>query len=41
MRNSVDWAELATLDLSQFDQPGGKEKLAKQLAEAIEKIGMT
>ncbi|KAK6214136.1 hypothetical protein LQW54_004738 [Pestalotiopsis sp. IQ-011] len=35
----LDWAELATLDLSQFDQPGGKEKLAKQLAEAIEKIG--
>ncbi|KAI4597142.1 hypothetical protein KJ359_004653 [Pestalotiopsis sp. 9143b] len=39
MKNPVDWAELATLDLSQFDQPGGKEKLAKQLAEAIEKIG--
>ncbi|ETS75196.1 hypothetical protein PFICI_13680 [Pestalotiopsis fici W106-1] len=35
----LDWAQLATLDLSQFDQPGGKEKLAKQLSEAIEKIG--
>jgi hypothetical protein len=35
----VDWADLATLDLSQFDQPGGKTKLAKQLFEAIQKIG--
>lgn len=35
----VDWADLATLDLSQFDQPGGKEKLAKQLYDAIENIG--
>ena len=35
----VDWADLATLDLSQFDQPGGKEQLAKQLFDAIQKIG--
>ncbi|KAK9416441.1 putative Fe2OG dioxygenase domain-containing protein [Seiridium unicorne] len=35
----LDWADLATLDLSQFDHPGGKEKLAKQLSDAIEKIG--
>jgi hypothetical protein len=30
---------LATIDLSQFDQPGGKEKLAKQLFDAIQKVG--
>jgi isopenicillin N synthase-like dioxygenase len=35
----VDWADLATLDLSQFDQPDGKEKLAKQLFQAIQNIG--
>ena len=28
-----------TLDLSKFDQPGGKEALAKQLFEAIQNIG--
>ncbi len=36
---TVDWADLVTLDLSQFDQPGGKQKLANQLFEAIQKIG--
>lgn len=36
----VDWAELATLDLSKFDTPGGKEDLAKQLFNAIQQIGM-
>jgi isopenicillin N synthase-like dioxygenase len=35
----LDWADLVTLDLSVFDQPGGKEKLAAQLKEAIHKIG--
>ncbi|KAI0394729.1 Clavaminate synthase-like protein [Xylariaceae sp. FL0594] len=35
----LDWADLVTLDLSQFDQPGGKEKLASQLFEAIQNIG--
>ncbi|KAL4787080.1 hypothetical protein BJX76DRAFT_345769 [Aspergillus varians] len=35
----LDWADLSTLDLSQFDQPGGKERLAKQLFEAIQNIG--
>ncbi|CAJ2512726.1 Uu.00g008450.m01.CDS01 [Anthostomella pinea] len=35
----LDWADLVTLDLSQFDQPGGKQKLATQLFEAIQKIG--
>lgn len=39
--HEVDWADLATLDLSTFDTPGGKERLAKQLFDAIEKIGKT
>lgn len=36
---AVDWADLATLDLSLFDEPGGKKQLAKQLFEAIQNIG--
>ncbi|KAL7931494.1 hypothetical protein V8C35DRAFT_329512 [Trichoderma chlorosporum] len=35
----LEWADLVTLDLSQFDQPDGKERLAKQLQEAVQKIG--
>ncbi|KAI1176049.1 2OG-Fe(II) oxygenase superfamily protein [Nemania sp. FL0916] len=35
----LDWADLVTLDLDQFDQPGGKQKLASQLFDAIQKIG--
>ncbi|KAK8043164.1 hypothetical protein PG994_013647 [Apiospora phragmitis] len=31
----VEWADLATLDLSKFDQPGGNEELSSQLFEAI------
>jgi hypothetical protein len=35
----VDWADLVTLDLSQFDAHGGKERLAKQLDHAVNKVG--
>lgn len=35
----LDWADLATLDLSKFDQPGGKQELAADLARALEGIG--
>ena len=35
----MDWADLVTLDLSQFDVPGGKEKLAKQLDDAVHEVG--
>lgn len=38
-RGIVDWADLVTLDLSTFDMPGGKEKLATQLFEAVNRIG--
>lgn len=36
----VDWADLVTLDFSQYDLPGGKQKLAEQLKDAVHKIGI-
>lgn len=36
----MDWAELITLDLSQFEKPGGKEELVKQLEHAVRHVGM-
>lgn len=36
---TVDWADLVTLDLAKFDEPGGKEALARQLFEALQTIG--
>lgn len=35
----MDWAELVTLDLSEFDKPGGKQKLADQLQYAAQHVG--
>jgi hypothetical protein len=35
----VDWADLVTLDLGKFDTPGGKEELAAQLFDAVNRIG--
>jgi isopenicillin N synthase-like dioxygenase len=35
----VDWADLVTLDLSKFDEPGGKQFLANQLRDAVHNIG--
>jgi len=35
----LDWAELVTLDLSLFDKPGGKQKLASQLEHAVHHVG--
>lgn len=37
--HELDWADLATLDLSTFNAPGGKQALALQLKNAIEQIG--
>ena len=37
--HAVDYADLVTLDLSEFDQPGGKEKLAAQLKDAAHEVG--
>ncbi|KAK0615488.1 UPF0676 protein [Lasiodiplodia hormozganensis] len=36
---SLDWADLRTLDLSEFDRPGGKQSLASQFQKAIEEVG--
>lgn len=36
---AVDWADLVTLDLSQYDLPGGKQKLASQLQDAVHRVG--
>ncbi|KAB8206563.1 hypothetical protein BDV34DRAFT_224305 [Aspergillus parasiticus] len=36
---SLEWADLRTLDLSKFDQPGGKQELAAEFTRAIEDVG--
>ncbi|EXJ86630.1 hypothetical protein A1O3_03583 [Capronia epimyces CBS 606.96] len=38
-QHDLDWADLVTLDLSKFDAPGGKEALAAQLSDAVNRIG--
>jgi isopenicillin N synthase-like dioxygenase len=38
-KSNLNWASLVTLDLSEFDRVGGKEKLASQLKQAIHDIG--
>ncbi|KAJ5928956.1 hypothetical protein N7466_007912 [Penicillium verhagenii] len=38
-KEDLDWAELVTLDLSLFEQPGGKEQLSKQLEHAVKHVG--
>jgi len=35
----LDWAPLAEIDLSRFYEPGGKQELARQLYEALTKVG--
>ncbi|KAJ5556331.1 hypothetical protein N7494_000246 [Penicillium frequentans] len=36
---NLDWAPLVEIDLSRFDEPGGKEELAKQLYDAVTRVG--
>lgn len=36
---TLEWADLATLDLSKFDHPGGKHELAAEFTKAMEEIG--
>ncbi|KAF2773455.1 Clavaminate synthase-like protein [Teratosphaeria nubilosa] len=38
-KEDLDWAELVTLDLGVFDEPGGKQKLAEQLHYAAQHVG--
>lgn len=33
------WADLVTLDLAKFEQPGGKQELAAEFTRAIEEVG--
>lgn len=35
----MDWAELITLDLSDFDAPGSKQRLVDQLSYAAQHVG--
>ncbi|EXJ93280.1 hypothetical protein A1O1_01672 [Capronia coronata CBS 617.96] len=35
----LEWAPLAKIDLSRFDEPGGKQELAKQLYDAVTRVG--
>ncbi|PLB55860.1 gibberellin 2-oxidase [Aspergillus steynii IBT 23096] len=36
---NLDWAPLVQIDLSRFDEPGGKQELAKQLYDAVTRVG--
>ena len=33
----LDWADIKVIDLSTFDEPGGKQKLAEELRDAVGK----
>lgn len=34
-KENLDWADFVVLDLSKFDEPNGKQKLANQLRDAV------
>lgn len=36
----MNYADIPALDFSQFDVPGGKEKLTAQMKQAVEDTGM-
>lgn len=38
-KEDLEWAELPKIDLSLFDQPGGKQQLAKDLYDAVTRVG--
>lgn len=38
-KEDLPWAELVTLDLEDYERPGGKERLAKQLEHAVHHVG--
>lgn len=31
----LEWADIKVIDLSTYDQPGGKQKLAEELRDAV------
>lgn len=38
-KENLDWAPLVEIDLSRFDEPGGRQELAKQLYDAVTRVG--
>ncbi|KAH6614825.1 hypothetical protein C7974DRAFT_320665 [Boeremia exigua] len=38
-KEDLPWAELVTLDLEDYNRPGGKERLSKQLEHAVHHVG--
>lgn len=38
-KEDLNWAELPKIDLARFDEPGGKQALAKELYDAVTRIG--
>jgi hypothetical protein len=34
-RHELPWADIAVIDISTFDEPGGKERLAEELRYAV------
>ncbi|KAI1615227.1 gibberellin 2-oxidase [Exophiala viscosa] len=38
-KENLEWAPLTKIDLSRFDEPGGKQELAKQLYDAVTRVG--
>jgi hypothetical protein len=32
---NLPWADLSVIDLSTFDEPGGKQRLARELQQAV------
>ncbi|KAI9925395.1 hypothetical protein ASPWEDRAFT_41483 [Aspergillus wentii DTO 134E9] len=38
-KEQLDYADLVTLDMAEFDRPGGKERLAEQLKETAHRVG--
>jgi hypothetical protein len=37
--HDLDWADIKVIDLSTFDEPGGKAKLAEDLRDAVYILG--
>lgn len=35
----LDWAEIKVIDISEFDKPGEKQRLAEELRDAVHKTG--
>jgi isopenicillin N synthase-like dioxygenase len=38
-KENLDWAPLVEIDISRFDEPGEKQRLAAQLEDAVRNVG--